>query len=209
MSFAKGLLATWQVVLATASVLSVGRAYIAYESAETIRDGEYHAVLNGVNDWYRIAGAANHTTPMVIVHGGPGGSTYKFEHTIGPRTDEVWDKASRTEIDHVLFQSMSVAAEMHRLDAESGERNTGKMFRVLLARPYRRPALVDDLRKLTVPALVMVGAHDRNVGVDMNHEIADALPHAQYVVFANSAHFPDLEEPEKYASTVMEFLGSK
>lgn len=101
---------------------------------------------------------------------------------------------------------MAVAAEVHRLEAESGKRNTGKMFRVLLGTPYRRPAFVHDLRKLSVPALVMVGAHDRNVGVDVSHEIADALSQAQYVVFGTSAHFPEMEEPEKYASTVMDFL---
>jgi len=324
---AESPLATWLVALASAITLSIGHTSIAREPMAALRDGEYHAVLNGVNEWYRVAGAANHTTPMVIVHGGPGGNSYEFEHTIGPRLerfstvvyydqrgsghsavptddgaytipilvsdiealranlgvervtllgfsfggwlaaeyaiahpehverlilqssmdgdlarmttyqtyafafmatgqrrveleslahaaitdvskriDDVWNNASRADIDHLLFQSMAVAAEVHRLEAESGERNTGKMLRVLLGTPYRQPALVDDLRKLSVAALVMVGAHDRNVGVDVSHEIADALPHARYVVFGNSAHFPEMEEPEKYASTVRDFL---
>ena len=48
-----------------------------------LTDGEYHATLDGVDHWYRVAGAAHHTTPLVIVHGGPGGNVYNFERTIG------------------------------------------------------------------------------------------------------------------------------
>jgi proline iminopeptidase len=52
--------------------------------APALTDGEYRATLNGVEHWYRVAGAANRTTPLVIVHGGPGGNTYAFERTAGP-----------------------------------------------------------------------------------------------------------------------------
>lgn len=48
-----------------------------------IEDGQQHLELNGVRHWVRIAGAARKTTPLVIVHGGPGGSVYTFEQTAG------------------------------------------------------------------------------------------------------------------------------
>ncbi len=41
--------------------------------------------INGVVHWIRIDGAENHTTPLVIIHGGPGGNQYAFERTIGPQ----------------------------------------------------------------------------------------------------------------------------
>lgn len=48
------------------------------------KNGEYRRQLNGVDHWIRIDGAENQTTPLVIVHGGPGGNVYTFERTIGP-----------------------------------------------------------------------------------------------------------------------------
>lgn len=47
-------------------------------------NGEYMQNMNGVVHWIRIDGAENHTTPLVIIHGGPGGNVYAFERTIGP-----------------------------------------------------------------------------------------------------------------------------
>lgn len=51
-------------------------------------DGTYHVVLNGIRHWYRVAGAAHATPPLVIVHGGPGGNVYNFERTIGPYLEQ-------------------------------------------------------------------------------------------------------------------------
>ncbi|AYA75977.1 proline iminopeptidase [Bacillus sp. Y1] len=49
-----------------------------------IKNGEYKQYINGVIHWIKIDGAENHTTPLVIIHGGPGGNVYAFERTIGP-----------------------------------------------------------------------------------------------------------------------------
>ncbi|MGI8384179.1 alpha/beta fold hydrolase [Robertmurraya sp. P23] len=50
-----------------------------------IKNGEYKQNINGVDHWIRIDGAVHHTTPLVIIHGGPGGNVYSFERTIGPQ----------------------------------------------------------------------------------------------------------------------------
>ncbi|MCM3601090.1 alpha/beta fold hydrolase [Robertmurraya korlensis] len=47
-------------------------------------NGEYKQYINGVEHWVKIEGAENHTTPLVIIHGGPGGNLYSFERTTGP-----------------------------------------------------------------------------------------------------------------------------
>lgn len=49
---------------------------------------EYKLNLNGINHWVKIGGAENNTVPLVIIHGGPGGHNYVFEHTIGKRLEE-------------------------------------------------------------------------------------------------------------------------
>jgi proline iminopeptidase len=52
-----------------------------------LEDGEYYLILNGIQHWYRVAGAIHQTTPLVVIHGGPGGNVYNFERTIGPHIE--------------------------------------------------------------------------------------------------------------------------
>ena len=53
-----------------------------------LKNGEYRTDLNGVSHWYKIAGAENKTTPIVIIHGGPGGNVYNFERIAGPKLEK-------------------------------------------------------------------------------------------------------------------------
>lgn len=301
-------------------------------ASAALKNGEYHTVLNGVRHWYRIAGAEHHTTPIVIVHGGPGGSAYNFEHggagariekfatvvyydqrgsgrsdapaydnayaipllvsdlealrqslhvdkitplgysfggelaleyavrhpehldhliiqsssngdwvrtvqyqtygfmllstgkrlaelekvssrpvdDVEQRFSDIWDGASRKEVDRLLYHNPSTSTLVDKLTKEGfqrgSKRNSGKMEKVVVMVPRRSPPLISELHKIPVPTLVMVGLYDRNVGVDSNREIADVIPHSKLVIFENSAHFPDLEEPAKYAETIRTFL---
>jgi proline iminopeptidase len=64
-----------------------------------------------------------------------------------------------------------------------------------------------DLRRVTVPALVLVGAYDyltpRGAGLIRAH-----LPDARLVLFPDSGHAPYADEPEAYFETVAGFLRS-
>ncbi|HYO73524.1 MAG TPA: hypothetical protein VEU33_46410 [Archangium sp.] len=42
--------------------------------------------------------------------------------------------------------------------------------------------------------------------MDPARDLARVMPHARLVLFERSAHFPDMEEPGKYAAAVREFL---
>jgi proline iminopeptidase len=46
--------------------------------------------IKGINHWVKIAGAQHKTIPIVIVHGGPGGHQYAFEHTIGIKLETLF-----------------------------------------------------------------------------------------------------------------------
>jgi proline iminopeptidase len=39
-------------------------------------DGVMTVELNGLAHWVRVAGAAHATTPLVLLHGGPGGDCH-------------------------------------------------------------------------------------------------------------------------------------
>lgn len=292
-----------------------------------LRDGEYRLELNGIAHWVRVAGARRGGVPLVVVHGGPGGNTYNFERTIGPRLEafttviyydqrgcgrsdpppdphayslpllaadlealrrllgldrvallgfsfgaelalayaqqhpepvhalilqaptlmttrpsrtfwtqlwgfyhlaegglreriarllsddgpleerwlQAWSAVDVATVDRFLFHQPGAAALNRRLWRESGMSNTGDMLRALMRQPRPLDAL-QALAGIRAPTLVIVGLHDRNTGVDACRDLAALIPGARLVVFEHSAHFPEIEEPERYANEVRRFL---
>jgi proline iminopeptidase len=308
--------------------LFVAFGFLSSAHAAPLQDGERRIVLNGVEHWVRIAGTRAGTTPLIIVHGGPGGNVFTFERTIGPqlerfttvvyydqrgsgrsaapsnpadyklptivadlealratlgaehvnllgfsfgglialeyavryparvdrlilqsapdgdyrrlatiqtwgfealatgerreqiralaaqpvqspmqRINAVWALADRAGVDRFLFHNQSAAALNRKLWEQSGLSNSGRMAAVVFADENARATpLVDELNRITARTLVLVGRHDRNVGLDMERDLADRIPSATLLIFDNSAHFPDMEEPDAYAAAVRGFL---
>ena len=46
---------------------------------------EGYILINGINHWYKIEGYKHGTTPILIIHGGPGGNQYVLQRTLGPK----------------------------------------------------------------------------------------------------------------------------
>lgn len=63
-----------------------------------------------------------------------------------------------------------------------------------------------QLAALTLPTLVITGAHDRTVPTSESLRLADALPGACLVVIADCGHLPQEEQPEAFVSAVKEFV---
>ena len=55
--------------------------------------------------------------------------------------------------------------------------------------------------------LIVSGAHDRTTPAASAHALAEAIPGAEEVVLAESAHMLPYEEPEAFLSAVRAFLG--
>jgi non-heme chloroperoxidase len=64
----------------------------------------------------------------------------------------------------------------------------------------------EDLRALEIPALVVHGRHDAYVSEAAAHWIADNVRGARLEMFAQSGHAPFLDEPERFAGVLEEFL---
>jgi proline iminopeptidase len=317
----------WKII-ARIMALLLSVSFISPAHAARLHDGERRIVLNGVEHWVRIAGAGVGTTPLVIVHGGPGGNVYTYERTIGPQLERfttvvyydqrgsgrsaaplkpsdytmptivadldslrvalgaerinllgfsfggliameyavrhpervdrlilqsapdgdyrrlaaiqtwgfealatgkrrdqiralaaqsvgsplqsmnaVWALADREAVDRFLFHNAKAAELNRRLWEQSGLSNTGRMAAVVFADENARATpLVDELYRITARTLVLVGRHDRNVGLDMERDLADRIPNASFLILENSAHFPEIEEPHAYAAAVRAFL---
>ena len=57
-------------------------------NSQLFSNGEMFLCLNDIDHWVRIEGITNQTTPIIVVHGGPGGHNYSFERTIGPLIEQ-------------------------------------------------------------------------------------------------------------------------
>jgi len=64
---------------------------------------------------------------------------------------------------------------------------------------------LDDLRSLTMPALVIVGEHDQPF-VQPSRRMADALPNGELVVVPDAAHSPQFESEAVWWSALSAFL---
>lgn len=66
--------------------------------------------------------------------------------------------------------------------------------------------LIDGIRRLSIPTLIMWGRFDINVAVLTGWEISKAIPDAKMVVYDKSGHFPFYEEETLFLRDLNEFL---
>jgi pimeloyl-ACP methyl ester carboxylesterase len=63
-----------------------------------------------------------------------------------------------------------------------------------------------QLKNVTAPVLIVVGAVDGMTGVKAGHIIAGALPDARVVELADCGHYPWVDVPDAFRETVLRFL---
>lgn len=287
-------------------------------------NGEHYLVVNGIKHWCKIAGKEHAGTPIVILHGGPGGNHYVFERTIGPelekfatviyyeqrgsgrsdkpedpeaytvellisdlrgllkelglervsllgysfggelameytlvhpetveklilqgtsindsersayiqsygftqiaegelkqkieklmeenisikqKIDKIWSMVDSKTVDRLLFRNEKLAKRNREMWEESKLVNTGLMFAAL--KKYARSPILESVAQIQQQTLFIIGLYDRNTGIEISRDLMAKMPNAQMEVFTKSAHFPDIEETEKYADVVSKFL---
>ncbi|MHA1560591.1 MAG: alpha/beta fold hydrolase [Promethearchaeota archaeon] len=291
-----------------------------------LENGELFIKINDIKHWCKIAGIEHNTTPLIIIHGGPGGHNYTFERTIGPLLEkfttiiyyeqrgcgrsegpedkeaysipilisdlaelcnklklekiiplgfsfggqlalefalaypnlvekivvqapsefydnnrnyyvqlfgfeqiaegndknkikkiintqkkiiekwvEIWDSVDIETVNKFLFRNNESANKVRKSWRESGLENSGLMFKAL-KKKRNEIRLMERVSQIKAPTLIMTGLYDRNVGIELSRDFACKIPNSKLVIFEKSAHFPDIEEPEKYAKIVKEFI---
>ena len=73
----------------------------------------------------------------------------------------------------------------------------------LMVYPYG--VVMDDLEKLTMPTLIIVGEHDI-VRDSQTREMAAHIPHCRVETFRDGDHFVAAKQPSRFNRTVVEFL---
>jgi len=105
----------------------------------------------------------------------------------------------------MMFPNPAVSARIDSVNAAHGVRNTGEMGRALFSSgllTYRFTAF----DRLTMPVLVIAGRHDGAAQPAGLRELARRLPNARFVEYERSGHFVYLDEPERFARDLADFI---
>ncbi len=85
-----------------------------------------------------------------------------------------------------------------------GKTNTESFFRSI--GDLHRTDLRDRLTEIKVPALGVFGRHDNIVNPNQHKLLDGGVSSSQVVIMPNSRHFPMLDEPERFAQALHQFL---
>ncbi len=141
-------------------------------------------------------------------------------------TDVVWDLSNLlcyvTDME-LRFYLHSISVEEYEKSMDTadiademwgkGERHLTKLLEagpVPNGAAQKKVLMTDDLLplipKITAPMLLINGKYDPVCTKNQTAYILDNAQHVTQAVFENSAHYPRLEEAEKYTDTVLRFL---
>jgi pimeloyl-ACP methyl ester carboxylesterase len=77
---------------------------------------------------------------------------------------------------------------------------------ILARKAINRIDVLDDLKKLRLPALILVGAEFGRAFIETNRKIADALPNAKFIILEQSMDPSNLVNPVNFDKQVFKFL---
>ncbi|WP_177184404.1 alpha/beta fold hydrolase [Psychrobacillus sp. OK032] len=124
---------------------------------------------------------------------------------IESKYSQIWEIVDEETIDRLLFVNQDVAKKFRQFIQESNLHNTGLMLAALQENPVT-PPLYERLNDIHHKTLIITGVYDRNTGIPISNLINRNLSNSEWILFNKSAHFPDLEETEKFVSEVLDFL---
>jgi proline iminopeptidase len=104
------------------------------------------------------------------------------------------------------------APSLEAFDADAARESTEnrdfhhETHNAMFTEAYPNMDYTDDLPEVSVPTLVTVGRHDWITPPAAAEEIAELLADARLVVFEESGHSPNLDQPSAYLARVRAFL---
>ncbi|MFJ8064598.1 alpha/beta fold hydrolase [Psychrobacillus sp. NPDC096426] len=125
--------------------------------------------------------------------------------SIENKYSKIWGIVDQETIDRLFFVNPDVAKKFRQLLKESNLHNTGLMLAGLQENPIS-PPLYERLNNIHHKTLIITGVYDRNTGIPISNLINRNLSNSEWILFNKSAHFPELEETEKFVSDVLGFL---
>jgi L-proline amide hydrolase len=106
---------------------------------------------------------------------------------IVPNPPEVTESFDNIAKDPTVYHTMNGPSEFHVIGT------------------LRDWSVVDRVSRISVPTLLVSGAHDEATPVTMQ-PFMDGIPDVRWELFAESSHMPHVEEEDRFLSVVAEFL---
>jgi 2-hydroxy-6-oxonona-2,4-dienedioate hydrolase len=96
----------------------------------------------------------------------------------------------------------------YRIYTQPGYRDvTEKTVGLQVMEIRQRNMLTDaDLRRITVPVMLVWTTHDPAAGLDTGHRWRDNIPNCRFLLLENSGHWPQYEEPHAFNEAHIAFL---
>lgn len=145
---------------------------------------------------------------LVLADTFPAAETAVGKRARGAMADRLLREGMRGYADEVLEKMVApyappeVKSHVHRMMTATPTEGAAAALRGRAERPDYR----DLLTRVTVPALVVVGADDTFTPVSDAEAMHAALPDSTLHVVEGSAHMPNLERPEEFNRVLGEFL---
>lgn len=145
---------------------------------------------------------------LVLADTFPAADTPEAARTRNATADRLLREGMRGYADEVLERMVApyadprVKAHVHRMMTGTDPRSAAAALRARA----QRPDYADLLTKVTVPALVVVGADDTYTPVADAEAMHAALPDSTLRVIEGAAHLPNLERPAEFNEMLGEFL---
>ena len=97
---------------------------------------------------------------------------------------------------------------MDSADAAGGLRNTGELSRALFSSPDVWAFRFDRHDRITMPALVVAGREDHQIGLAPQEALANDLPRGRLAILEEAGHFPHVDDPSGFIAALRSFFGS-
>jgi proline iminopeptidase len=107
-----------------------------------------------------------------------------------------------------MFPNPAIEQRMDSVNAARSVRNTGELGRALFEAGLLRYRFT-AYDRLTMPVLVVAGKHDAAAAPAGLRELVRRLPNARFVEFERSGHFVYLDEADRFAREIAQFVGSR
>lgn len=167
----------------------LGRVVLVTPSAKPFGDvdGDIAAIRAGRSGepWYAEAAAAEAELELM-----PPRMRQRFDPALRVFGYARWDERAQAHADSTDRQMSMRAMAAFIPDPESAAELN----------------LVERLRDVAAPVLIVVGSLDGMTGVKAGHLIADMLPDATVVELPGAAHYPWIDTPESFRGAVLSFL---
>jgi proline iminopeptidase len=105
----------------------------------------------------------------------------------------------------LMFPDSAVHIRLDSAQAASGQHNTGELGNALFRQGLMQWRFA-GVSRLSMPVLVIAGRHDGAVVPAGARLLADDLPNARFVEYENSGNFVYLDETERFARDVADFI---